>query len=174
MNIGDKVTLKADSQWANPKEDYLKKSNPLGVVGIITEILSFDPDDLCIDVTWEAFYDNCEPIMNTYSPDDLELVKMNLFTKSMLKSGDRVELRNGVLYVVLTDSRSGILLFSTSCYNSCEFTDDLLSKSYSDSDVMKVYTVKKLSEMLDLESDVELIWERPTYSEMFDYIEGLK
>ena len=99
---------------------------------------------------------------------------MKRFTKSMLKSGDRVELRNGVMYVVLTDARSGILLFSTSCYNSCELTEDLLSKSYSDSDVMKVYTVKNLSGMLDLESEIELIWERPTYSEMFDYIEGLK
>ena len=99
---------------------------------------------------------------------------MKRFTKSMLKSGDRVELRNGVMYVVLTDSRSGVLLFSTSCYNSCEFTDDLLSKSYSESDVMKVYSVKNLSQMLDLESDCELIWERPSYSEMFDYIEGLK
>lgn len=99
---------------------------------------------------------------------------MKRFTKSMLKSGDRVELRNGVMYVVLTDARSGTLLFSTSCYNSCELTEDLLSKSYSDSDVMKVYTVKNLSGMLDLESEIELIWERPTYSEMFDYIEGLK
>lgn len=75
MNIGDKVTLKANSQWANPKEDYLKVSNPVGVVGIITEILSFDPDDLCIDVTWDAFYENGDPIMNTYSLEDLELVK---------------------------------------------------------------------------------------------------
>lgn len=99
---------------------------------------------------------------------------MKRFTKSMLKSGDRVELRNGVMYIVLTDSRSGVLLFSTSCYNSCEFTEDLLSKSYSESDVMKVYSAKNLSQMLDLESDIELIWERPTYSEMFDYIEGLK
>lgn len=94
------------------------------------------------------------------------------FTKSMLKSGDRVELRNGVLYIVLTDSRSGILLFSTSCYNSCEFTEDLLSKSYADSDIMKIYTPKNLSQMLDLDSSCELIWERPSYSEMFDYIEG--
>lgn len=104
---------------------------------------------------------------------------MKRFTKAMLKSGDRVELRNGVIYVVLTDSRSGILLFSTSCYNSCEFTEDLLStscsdSSYSDSDVMKVYSAKNLSQLLDLESDVELIWERPTYSEMFDYIEEMK
>lgn len=99
---------------------------------------------------------------------------MKRFTKSMLKGGDRVELRNGVMYVVLTDTRSGVILYSTSCYNSCELTEDLLSKSYSDSDVMKVYTVKNLSGMLNLESEVELIWERPTYSEMFDYIEGLK
>jgi len=99
---------------------------------------------------------------------------MKRFTKSMLKSGDRVELRNGIMYVVLNDSRSGVLLFSTSCYSSCEFTEDLLSTSYSDSDIMKVYTVKNLSGMLNLESDCELIWERPSYSEMFDYIEGLK
>lgn len=99
---------------------------------------------------------------------------MKRFTKSMLKSGDRVKLRNGVMYVVLTDTRSGVSLFSTSFYNSCELTEDLLSKSYSDSDVMKVYSVKSLSGMLNLESDCELIWERPTYSEMFDYIEGLK
>lgn len=96
---------------------------------------------------------------------------MKRFTKSMLKSGDRVELRNGVLYIVLTDSRSGIFLFSTSCYNSCELTEDLLSTSWHNSDVMKVYSPKNLSRMLDLESDCELIWERPTYSEMFDYIE---
>jgi len=94
------------------------------------------------------------------------------FTKSMLKSGDRVKLRNGVLYIVLTDSRQGTLLFSTSCYNSCEFTEDLLSKRYADSDVMKVYTPKNLSQTLDLESSCELTWERPSYSEMFDYIEG--
>lgn len=99
---------------------------------------------------------------------------MKRFTKSMLKSGDRVELRNGVMYIVMIDTRSGILLYSTSCYNSCELTEDILSKSYSDSDVMKVYTVKNLSGMLNLESEIELIWERPTYSEMFDYIEGLK
>lgn len=99
---------------------------------------------------------------------------MKRFTKSMLKSGDRVELRNGVMYVVIKDGRSNTLLYSTSCYNSGELTDDLLSKSDSDSDVMKVFTVKNLSGMLDLESEVELIWERPTYSEMFDYIEGLK
>lgn len=74
MNIGDKVTLKLDSQWANPIEDYLKISNPVGAVGTITEILSFDPDDLCIDVTWSVFYENGDPIMNTYCPDDLELV----------------------------------------------------------------------------------------------------
>ena len=99
---------------------------------------------------------------------------MKRFTKSMLKSGDRVELRNGVMYIVLTDSRSGVLLFSTSCYNSCEFTEDLISKSHTESDVMKVYSAKNLSQMLDLDSDCELIWERPSYSEMFDYIEGLK
>jgi hypothetical protein len=98
---------------------------------------------------------------------------MKRFTKSMLRSGDRVELRAGVMYVVLTDSRSGILLFSTSCYNSCEFTEDLLSKSGPDCDVMKVYSAKNLSQVLDLESSVELIWKRPTYEEMFDYIEGL-
>lgn len=99
---------------------------------------------------------------------------MKRFTKSMLKIGDRVELRNGVMYIALTDSRSGVLLFSTSCYNSCEFREDLISKSYIESDVMKVYSVKNMSQMLDLESDCELIWERPTYSEVFDYIESLK
>lgn len=99
---------------------------------------------------------------------------MKRFTKSMLKSGDRVELRNGVMYVVVKDGRSSTILYSTSCYNSGELTEDLLSKSGSDSDVMKVYTVKNLSGMLNLESACELIWERPKYSEMFDYIEGLK
>jgi hypothetical protein len=46
-------------------------------------------------------------------------------------------------------------------------------ESYGDSDVMKVYTPKNLSQTLDLESPCELIWERPSYSEMFDYIEGI-
>lgn len=99
---------------------------------------------------------------------------MKRFTKSMLKSGDRVELRNGVMYVVIKDGRSGTILYSTSCYNSGGLTEDLLSKSDTDSDVMKVYTLKNLSGMLNLESDCELIWERPSYSEIFDYIEGLK
>lgn len=99
---------------------------------------------------------------------------MKRFTKPMLKSGDRVELRNGVLYIVLKDSRSGVLLFSTSCYHGGELTEDLLSTTFSESDVMKVYTPKKLSEMLNLEGEIELIWERPGYSEMFDYIERLK
>lgn len=99
---------------------------------------------------------------------------MKRFTKSMLKSGDRVELRNGVMYVVIKDGRSSTILYSTSCYNSGELTEDLLSKSGTDSDVIKVYTVKNQAGMLDLESDCELIWERPSYSEMFDYIEGLK
>lgn len=39
---------------------------------------------------------------------------------------------------------------------------------------MKIYNPKNLSQMLDLESSCELIWERPSYSEMFDYIEGTK
>lgn len=38
---------------------------------------------------------------------------------------------------------------------------------------MKIYTPKNLSQMLDLESPCELIWERPSYSELFDYIEGI-
>jgi len=38
---------------------------------------------------------------------------------------------------------------------------------------MKVYTPKNLSQTLDLDSSCELIWERPSYSEMFDYIEGI-
>lgn len=74
MNIGDKVTLKADSQWANPKEDYLKKSNPLGVIGTVIDVLPFDSDGMTIGVNWNTTYENGSPIVNTYSEEDLEVV----------------------------------------------------------------------------------------------------
>lgn len=98
---------------------------------------------------------------------------MKRFTKSDLKSGDRVETRSGVRYIILKDSRSDVLLFSNGCYNSAKFDNDLLS-TYSEQDIMKVFTPLKIADTLDLNTEVVLVWERPTYSEMFDYIEGLK
>lgn len=75
MNVGDKVTLKLTSKWANHEEKYLHVSNPIGVVGTITEILPFDIDTLNIDVTWSTFYENRHPITNTYTYEDLEVVE---------------------------------------------------------------------------------------------------
>jgi hypothetical protein len=98
---------------------------------------------------------------------------MKRFTKTDLKSGDRIETRSGVRYIALKDSRSDVLLFSNGCYNSAKYDNDLLS-TYSEQDIMKVFTPLKVADTLDLNAEVELIWERPSYSEMFDYIEGLK
>lgn len=98
---------------------------------------------------------------------------MKRFTITDLKSGDRVETRAGVSYIILKDSRSEVMLFSTGCYSSATYDNDLLHR-YSDQDIMKVFTPLKVCDTLNFDAEVELIWERPTYSEMFDYIEGLK
>ena len=98
---------------------------------------------------------------------------MKRFTITDLKSGDRIETRAGVRYIILKDSRSEVMLFSTGCYSSAKYDNDLLHR-YSDQDIMKVYAPVKVADTLDFNADCELIWERPSYSEMFDYIEGLK
>lgn len=75
MKIGDRVKISQESQWYDPKEDYLKVSNPTDVLGTVTEILNVLVDDLCIDVTWDTFYENGDPIVNSYAENDLEVVK---------------------------------------------------------------------------------------------------
>lgn len=98
---------------------------------------------------------------------------MKRFTLQDLKSGHRVENRMGVRYIVLKDSYNGVMLFSTNCYSSAEYDNDLLciSKSYPESDIMKVFTPVRVHETLDLKAEVELVWERPTYTELFDALE---
>lgn len=63
------------------------------------------------------------------------------------------------------------MLFSTGCYSSEEYDNDLLSKD-SGGDIMKVFTPVRIHETLDLKAEVELLWERPTYTELFDALEG--
>lgn len=74
IKVGDCVKIRPDSEWYNPKADYLKESNPIDVVGVVMEILPSDPDSLVIDVKWPASYANGDPIMNTYAEHDLEVV----------------------------------------------------------------------------------------------------
>ena len=95
---------------------------------------------------------------------------MKRFTLQDLKSGHRVENRMGVRYIVLKDSYNGVMLFSTNCYSSTEYDNDLLSK-YPDTDIIKVFTPVRVHETLDLKAEVELVWQRPTYTELFDELE---
>ena len=74
MNINDRVKISPNSEWYSPEEDYLKASNPTDVLGTITDIQTGCPDALCIDVTWDAAYENGKPIENTYAKYDLEVV----------------------------------------------------------------------------------------------------
>lgn len=99
---------------------------------------------------------------------------MKRFTKKDLKSGHRVENRIGARYVVLKDSYNDVMLFSDGCYSSAKYDNDLLSTNHPDSDIMKVFLVDNVAETLSFKAKVTLIWERPTYTEMFDCIEGLK
>lgn len=99
---------------------------------------------------------------------------MKRFTLQDLKSGHRVENRMGVRYVVLKDSYNDVLLFSDGCYSSTKYDNDLLSTSFPESDIMKVFLVNSIAETLNHKAEVTLLWQRPSYSEMFDYIEVLK
>lgn len=98
---------------------------------------------------------------------------MKRFTMDDLKTGDRIETRAGVRYIILKGTREDVMLYSNGCYNSAKFNNDLLTH-HSEQDIMKVFRVVSIADTLDLNGKVELIWERPTYSELFDYIEGLK
>lgn len=99
---------------------------------------------------------------------------MKRFTLQDLKSGHRVENRMGVRYIALKDSYNGVMLFSDGCYSSSKYDNDLLCTSYPESDIMKVFLVDNVAETLNFKAKVTLMWERPTYSEIFDYIEELK
>lgn len=99
---------------------------------------------------------------------------MKRFTMKDLKSGHRVENRMGVRYIILKDSYNDVMLFSDGCYSSAKYDNDLLCTSYPEGDIMKVFLVNNVAETLNFKAEVTLMWERPTYSEMFDCIEGLK
>lgn len=99
---------------------------------------------------------------------------MKRFTMQDLKSGHRVENRMGVRYIILKDSYNGVLLFSDGCYSNANYNNDLLCTSHPESDIMKVFIVNDVAETMNHKASVTLMWERPTYTELFDYIEGLK
>lgn len=97
---------------------------------------------------------------------------MKRFTLNDLKSGHRVENRMGVRYVVLKDSYNGIMLFSDGCYSSSKYNNDLLCDGYPDADIVKVFLVDSVAETLNHKATVTLLWERPTYTELFDALEA--
>lgn len=98
---------------------------------------------------------------------------MKRFTLEDLKSGHRVENRMGVRYIVLKDSYNDVMLFANGCYCSAKYDNDLLSLNYSDSDIMKVFFVKSPAETLNYNAGVTLLWERPSYTELFNALENL-
>lgn len=100
---------------------------------------------------------------------------MKRFTLQDLKSGHRVENRMGVRYIVLKDSYNGVMLFSDGCYSGASYDIDLLCTiaAYPESDIMKVFLVDNVAETLNHKAKVTLMWERPTYTELFDALEGL-
>lgn len=96
---------------------------------------------------------------------------MKRFTMQDLKSGHRVENQIGVRYIILKNSYNGVMLFSDGCYSSSAYDDDLLCKGIADCDIMKVFLVDDVAETLNHKAKVSLLWERPTYTELFDALE---
>jgi len=73
MQVGDKVTLKATSEFFDPTGE--DEFNPFGAVGSVTGVMDCEPA-LYIIVDWQCqssgpFSGQCT---NSYNPEDLELI----------------------------------------------------------------------------------------------------
>ena len=96
------------------------------------------------------------------------------FTKADLKTGQRVELRNGNIYIVLKDVETvwyekQEILFA--CNNAflvgSGFNDDLIRKDKQEQyDIIRVYDKPNDYEILDISKKGDLIWERAEVKEM--------
>lgn len=71
MKVGDKVTLKATSEFFDPAGE--DEFNPFGVEGIITDV--DDYSELYIIVDWQCLAGPYrEQCTNSYNPEDLDLI----------------------------------------------------------------------------------------------------
>ena len=113
---------------------------------------------------------------NAYNLQDLTLIKkgkkdMKEFTKSDLKTGMFVKLRDGDFNIVLDDIISGEGWGELSNYN-----DDMLNKVYDIFDIVAVYERIKdgaLSDYLEGQS-LKIIWERTEQTEAQKEMEVLQ
>jgi hypothetical protein len=89
------------------------------------------------------------------------------FTKDMLKTGMRVELKNGSRYVVLKDVETTFyghqdFLLASGCdfLVGSEYEEDLTDKHFNSFTIMKVYKSINESNILNLTVG-KLLWQRP-------------
>lgn len=149
FKIGDRVkvvSLHTGSSGARKK-----------LVGKIFTIREINPNGS----NQEKHYGVVEDCPYIFFEDELKLLK-NEFTKSDLKNGMIVELRNGFRGIVINDN----LILGNKLYSELlDYNDDLSIKynlNGNDLDIVKVYTVWSYMGFEDYLKDdnLELIWER--------------
>ena len=163
IEIGDTVRISEDSEYYNRHTN----TNPR-CEGVYTKACR--EFDLSHYVEWDSGRSNY------YKLCDLTLVKkgkkdMKEFTKSDLKTGMFVKLRNGDFSIVLGDIISGEGWGELSNYN-----DDMLNKVYDIFDIVAVYERIKdgaLSDYLEGQS-LKIIWERTEQTEAQKEMEVLQ
>lgn len=93
--------------------------------------------------------ENCDEI---FREDELELVQEKQFTKADLKDGDIVIYRNGNKRTVISNN----LIAEDGCIGNCltEYNDELKTKGYNGSDIVKVERPVKYETVLGRKEEV--------------------
>jgi len=103
--------------------------------------------------------------INAFSGSRFELVEEpKMFSKSDLKTGMRVETRDGTVYVILLGTENdGDVLVNKSWMSLTDYDDNLIvtSSYYSNLDISKVYKQSYLPvDLFNTEKHGPLLWER--------------
>lgn len=88
------------------------------------------------------------------------------FTKDMLKTGMRVETRNGNLYIVMKDLAEGRFIGETTGDSIYWYNQDLTNSQFSKFDIIKVYNIPFISEVFNFKKHGDLLWQRPEIPKM--------
>lgn len=114
----------------------------------------------------EAKFDSFEKFVK-YSSSKFELIsEPQQFTKDMLKTGMRVETREGDTYIVFLGTEEGDFIQGKWWNWLKTYESDLTSKSESKMDIVKVYSKDLKSNLSDFSAHGELLWQRPEIPKM--------
>ena len=168
IEIGDTVRIAKTSKYYNCQ--YV--SNPR-CEGVYTEWA--EQDSVPFMVEWANGY------TNQYSLKDLTLIKkgkkdMKEFTKSDLKTGMFVKLRDGSIRIIINDGVCGFNFYGSLKYYNQSLIKYLHGQPEANYDIMAVYTEKHnntFSAYLKGES-LTLIWERTEQTEAQKEMEVLQ